>query len=113
MKNPKGAIKQFVICIDNSDYLASLELHEVYRVLPDTRAAEDGFIRVVDESGEDYLYSAKRFVQVELPRQVERSVNRGVREITKLANKTSQPSSRAPRSTVAQKKSRASRGGSA
>ena len=110
MKKQKGTIKQFVICVDNSEYLASLELHKVYRVLPDTRAAEDGFIRVVDESGEDYLYSGKRFVPVELPRQVERSVIRRVRETTSLANKTLQPSSRAARSSSSQKKSRAARG---
>ena len=63
----RNAERQFAICIDNSGYAASLELHKVYAVLPDERAAEDDFLRVVDESGEDYLYSAKRFVSVELP----------------------------------------------
>ena len=110
MKKQKGTIKQFVICIDNSEYLASLELHKVYRVLPDTRAAADGFMRVVDESGEDYLYSAKRFVSVELPRQVERSVTRRIRETARLADKTLQPSIRASRPSATQKNSRASRG---
>jgi len=55
MKKRNGTSKQFVICIDNSDYLASLELHKIYTVLPDERAAEDDYLRVVDESGEDYL----------------------------------------------------------
>jgi hypothetical protein len=58
---------KFVMCIDNSDYLVSLELHKVYRVLPDKQAAQDDCLRVIDESGEDYIYAAKRFVPVELP----------------------------------------------
>ena len=78
--------ERFVICIDNSDYPASLELHKIYTVLPDEKAAEDDFIRVVDESGEDYLYSAKRFVSVELPERVKQSIIRKVRETTMLAN---------------------------
>src|SRR5437868_14901874 len=73
MKKINGSERQFVICIDNSGYPASLELHKIYAVLPDERAAEDDFLRVVDESGEDYLYSAKRFVSVELPQQVKQS----------------------------------------
>jgi hypothetical protein len=85
--------ERFVICIDNSDYPASLELHKVYTVLPDEKAAEDDFIRVVDESGEDYLYSAKRFVPVELPQQVQQAIMRKVRETTMLANTTLKPTS--------------------
>jgi hypothetical protein len=60
-------IPQFASCIDNSGYLASLELHKIYRVLPDQRAAADNLLRVIDESGEDYLFSAKRFVVIDLP----------------------------------------------
>jgi len=82
MKNISGTERQFVICIDNSGYPASLELHKIYAVLPDERAAEDDFLRVVDESGEDYLYSAKRFVPVELPQKVKQSWVRRVREST-------------------------------
>jgi hypothetical protein len=89
----RGSKEQFVICIDNSDYLASLELHKIYTVLPDQKAAEDDFIRVVDESGEDYLYSAKRFVSVELPERVKQSIIRKVRETTMLANTTLKPTS--------------------
>ena len=85
--------ERFVICIDNSDYPASLELHKIYTVLPDEKAAEDDFIRVVDESGEDYLYSAKRFVSVELPERVKQSIIRKVRETTMLANTTLKPTS--------------------
>src|SRR5207253_5420105 len=57
-KRTKKAQPGFVVCVDNSDYLASLEMHKIYRVIPDEDAAQDGDIRVVDESGEDYLYSA-------------------------------------------------------
>jgi hypothetical protein len=108
MKKRNGAEKQFMICIDNSGYPVSLELHKVYIVLPDERAAEDDFLRVVDESGEDYLYSAKRFVSVELPQQVKQSWVRRVRESTMLANKA-QPTIRARRQSTAQKSSRAVR----
>jgi hypothetical protein len=46
------------VCVDNTDYTASLELHKIYRVLPDRRVEADGDLRVIDESGEDYLYEA-------------------------------------------------------
>ncbi len=60
--------------MDNGGYPASLELHKIYRVLPD--AEMDGDLRVVDESGEDYLYSASRFVLASLPPAVENSFPR-------------------------------------
>ena len=110
MKKRNANARQFVICIDNSSYPASLELHKIYTVLPDEKAAEDDFIRVVDESGEDYLYSTKRFVSVELPVQVKQSIIRKVRETTRLANTTLQSSSRAQRRSKSQKTSRAARG---
>jgi hypothetical protein len=110
MKKSTGEEKQFVICIDNSGYPASLELHKVYAVLPDERAAIDDFLRVVDESGEDYLYSAKRFVSVELPQKVKQAWGRRVRESTMLANKTLQPTSRARHKPKAQKSPRPGRG---
>ena len=74
MKRRKTFAGNFVVCINNRGYPASLELHKIYRVLPDESAAEDGDIRVIDESGEDYLYSADRFVEVDLPRTVRRSL---------------------------------------
>lgn len=64
---------RFAVCVDNSGYPASLEMHKIYRVLPDEEAESEGDLRVVDESGEDYLYLAERFVRVELPEAVERS----------------------------------------
>ena len=51
----------FVVCINNTEYPASLELHKIYRVLADEDARREGDLRVVDESGEDYLYPAEWF----------------------------------------------------
>ena len=76
MRQQKKAAPKFAVCINNTDYPASLELHKIYRVLPDDDAAIDGDIRVIDESGEDYLYPAEYFVFVELPQVVEKSLLR-------------------------------------
>ena len=65
-------------CVDNSGYLASLELHKIYRVIPDDDAAQHGDIRVIDESGEDYLYSANRFIAIEVPKALEQSILRTI-----------------------------------
>ncbi len=66
--------RRFAVCIDNARYPASLELHKIYRVLPDADAARDGDIRVVDESGEDYLYPARWFAKVKLTPAVRDSI---------------------------------------
>jgi len=65
---------RFVVCIDNSDYESSLELHKIYPVVSDPGAARDGDLRIVDESGEDYLYSAARFVAIDVPMALERTM---------------------------------------
>ena len=75
MKNQK-TLSTFAICIDNSEYPASLELHKIYRVLPDEDAQSDGDLRIIDESGEDYLFPADYFVAVDLPLPVARTLNR-------------------------------------
>jgi hypothetical protein len=62
---------RFAICVDNLEYPVSLELHKIYRVLPDDEAERDGDMRVIDESGEDYLFPAKYFAPVELPVETE------------------------------------------
>lgn len=62
----------FLLCVSNEGYPASLEVRKVYQVLPDPVAASWGFVRVVDESGEDYLYPSECFVVVELPRAAAR-----------------------------------------
>ena len=64
----------FAVCINNTDYPASLELHKIYQVLPDEETARDGDIRVIDESGEDYLYPVSFFVVIEVPQAVERAI---------------------------------------
>jgi hypothetical protein len=71
---PKGA--WFVVCVNNHGYQASLERNKIYVALPDPEAEAAGDVRVIDESGEDYLFSAKRFVAVELPQAVQASVRR-------------------------------------
>ena len=74
MKKRRTMSRHFVVCIKNAGYPASLELHKIYRVVPDHDAAEEGDIRVVDESGEDYLYPANWFVEVKLPQPVQKSL---------------------------------------
>jgi hypothetical protein len=73
MSQRKPALK-FAVCVNNAEYPASLELHKIYRVIPDEDAASDGDLRVIDESGEDYLYPAAWFVFVEVPPAVARSL---------------------------------------
>ena len=65
---------RFVVCVDNSGYEASLELHKIYPVVPDPEALRDGDLRVIDESGEDYLYAAERFVGIDVPGSLERAI---------------------------------------
>jgi hypothetical protein len=60
----------FVLCIKNDD-CDGLEDRKVYEVLPDARAGKDEYIRVIDESGEEYLYPASYFYPVELPQVIE------------------------------------------
>lgn len=61
--------RSYVLCIDDGGYRASLEVRKVYVVLPDERAAQDNFIRVIDETEEDYLYPESLFVPIEIPRK--------------------------------------------
>lgn len=63
---------RFALCVDNSDYPVSLQQWKIYRVLPDSDAAHHGQFRVIDESGEDYLFSADSFLIVDLPAKVRR-----------------------------------------
>ena len=70
----KPSTKPFALCIDNADYEASLIRGKVYRILPDPRAAKDDFVRIVDESGEDYLYHKSHFVFVDFPNAVKKKI---------------------------------------
>ncbi len=65
---------RFVICIKNAGYLASLELRKLYEVLDDREAERDDMVRVIDESGEDYLYPNDMFIPAPLPAAVEEAV---------------------------------------
>jgi hypothetical protein len=66
--------RRFVVCVRNEGYEASLERNKIYAVLPDKKAEREGDLRVVDESGEDYLFSADRFVKIEVPAAVRQSL---------------------------------------
>ncbi len=76
MKKAHNTEPKFAVCINNSEYPASLELHKIYRVLPDEEAAQDGDVRIVDESGEDYLYPAEWFIVIDVPQEVEAALLR-------------------------------------
>jgi hypothetical protein len=68
------AARRLVICIDNSGYEVSLERRKIYLSIPDARAEKLGQLRVIDESGEDYLYPKESFVPAQLPQPVRRAV---------------------------------------
>jgi hypothetical protein len=61
-----GKESQFVVCIESNSYSASLEFGKIYRVVDDKRAAQHPMLRIIDESGEDYLYPERLFVLVAL-----------------------------------------------
>ena len=71
----KNSKKMFVICLKNEGYAASLELRKIYEVMPDERAADHQMIRVVDESGEDYLYPSGFFMPIDLPQPIEQALS--------------------------------------
>jgi len=66
--------KQFVLCVRNNGYEASLERRKIYQLLSDRDAAAHGQLRVIDESGEDYVYPEEFFVSITLPRPLRRAI---------------------------------------
>jgi hypothetical protein len=70
----KRSKMQYVVCIKNEDYPASLELRKLYLVLADHKAEKAGMRRIIDESGEDYLYPYDYFVDIKLSSAVEKIV---------------------------------------
>ncbi|HEX3086164.1 MAG TPA: hypothetical protein VHP99_16640, partial [Pyrinomonadaceae bacterium] len=62
MSNLNQSVTSYALCVDNGGYPESLEVRKIYPVLPDEKAASRGYIRVIDETGEDYLYPLKYFV---------------------------------------------------
>lgn len=69
---------EYVVCVDNAYHAVSLELHKIYRVLYDEDALAAGDLRVVDESGQDYLFPATAFVAISLPERVRSSLRRTI-----------------------------------
>jgi hypothetical protein len=67
MKKKSNQTLTLAICLDNAGYPASLEVGKLYRVIPDDDATAHGYIRVIDESGEDYAFAASRFHVIDLP----------------------------------------------
>ncbi len=65
----RSTAKQFVVCLKNKGYEVSLERRKIYQALPDPEAAKQRQVRVIDESGEDYLYPQSFFAPIELPPQ--------------------------------------------
>lgn len=70
----KTSAKTLVVCLKNKGYEVSLEPRKIYQTLPDSDAGKHGQIRVIDESGEDYLYPAAYFLPIELPQPVRKLV---------------------------------------
>jgi hypothetical protein len=66
--------RQFAVCLRNDGYEVSLELRKIYEVLPDSGAARHHQVRVIDESGEDYLFPSAWFAAIDLPAPVRRAV---------------------------------------
>jgi len=66
--------KRYALCINNKNYEASLIARKIYEIIPDERAEQDDFVRVIDESGEDYLYHNSHFVFLQLPVEVEQAL---------------------------------------
>lgn len=68
----QGIEPQYVVCVKNTRYPVSLELRKIYQTIPDPEVGKR-FVRVIDESGEDYLYPSDFFVPIEIPRAVEKT----------------------------------------
>ncbi len=71
MEKEQTQAVHFAICLNNEGYQASLEVGKLYRIVPDLQAQAHGLVRIIDESGEDYAFSANRFYSIELPADVE------------------------------------------
>ncbi len=74
MNKQSASETQLVLCLNNEGYPASLEVGKIYRAIADEEAAAHGYIRVIDESGDDYAYAAERFYRVALPEEVEQAL---------------------------------------
>jgi hypothetical protein len=85
MKRKEKSEMQFVVCINNEGYPSSLEVGKLYRIMPDDEAASHGYLRVIDESGEDYGYSNDRFFPIEVPDALEKTLLVAFKEAIHIA----------------------------
>jgi hypothetical protein len=76
---PNDQIVSYVLCIDDGGYPESLEVRKVYAALSGDRAAKNDYIRVIDETGEDYLYPAKYFVAIHIPPEAAKILHAGMK----------------------------------
>ncbi len=70
---PKNENKKFALCIESKD-CEDLEKRKIYQVLPDDEAEKEGYLRIIDESGEDYLYPQSYFILIQLPREAQKAL---------------------------------------
>jgi hypothetical protein len=78
-RQPRSHSSRYVLCIRNPGYSASLELRKIYNRLPDAEAGKRGYTRVIDESGEDYLFPRGFFVDIRIPEKAKRTFARATR----------------------------------
>lgn len=74
MRRSKRAASRFLICVDNKGYTVSLEKRKIYVALSDTMALKHGQVRVIDESGEDYLYPKSLFLPITVPHSLRKAI---------------------------------------
>ena len=91
MRNKSKQPTHFGVCIDNRGYPASLEAGKLYPVIPDEQAAKHGYVRVVDESGEDYGYSAERFFILDVPDALAKALGARSKATVRRSNRALQP----------------------
>jgi hypothetical protein len=74
MRKTKVASARLVVCVENKGYTVSLEKRKIYVALADLQAAKRGHVRVIDESGDDYVYPKRFFLPVTLPQSIRKAV---------------------------------------
>ena len=97
MRSKARRATQFGVCIDNAGYPASLEVGKLYPVILDAQAAQHGYLRVIDESGEDYGYSAKRFFLLDVPEALGKALSSRRSTTVKRPRRALQPTARKAR----------------
>ncbi len=90
------AKRRFVLCVRNGSYRASLQPRKIYRVLEDVKAEGHGLLRVVDDTGEDYLFPADFFVPIEVPAKAQPAFSRAATAsgVSRPARRSSRPTTR-------------------